>query len=165
MTSTAPVGGSRRRRPLYARLLRLRYLHPGGVACFLLFEGMIVLGVLLALAELVDWPVVILLPVGVAVMVKLNDLLAGTALHRLVRGRPEPVARGTAVVVDPPPVPVRRRAVGTAPAPGKPAQPGGAAQAEPGGAVQPEPGGAVPAEAGGGTPAGGAAAHSGDPQA
>lgn len=142
MTSTAPAGGTGRRRPLYARLLRLRYLHPGGVACFLLFEGTIVLGLLLALSELVDWPVVILLPAGVAVMVKLNDLLAGTALHRLVRGRPELVARGTAVVVDPPPVPVRKRVVGTAPAPGVPAEPGGAVPAKPDG--DPSLGGAAP---------------------
>jgi hypothetical protein len=149
VTSTAPAGGTRRRRPLYARLLRLRYLHPGGVACFLLFEGTIVLGLLLALSELVDWQVVVLLPAGVAVMVKLNDLLAGTALHRLVRGRPGPVARGTAVVVDPPPVPVRRRAVGTAPAPGVPAGPGGA----------------VPAEPDGGPSLGGAAPRTGDAQA
>ena len=124
MTSTAP-GGTGRRRPLYARLLRLKYLHPGGVACFLLFEGTIALGVLLALSELVDWPVVILLPIGVAVMVKVNDVLAGSALPRLVRGRPAPVARGTAVVVDPAPVPVRNRAVGKAPAPGVPAAPDG----------------------------------------
>ena len=127
MTSTAPAGGTRRRRPLYARLLRLRYLHPGGLACFLLLEGTIALGLLLALAELVDWPVVVLLPAGVAVMVKVNDLLAGSALPRLVRGRPAPVARGTAVVVDPAPVPVRKRAVGKATAPGVPAAPDGAA--------------------------------------
>jgi hypothetical protein len=127
VTSTAPAGGARRRRPLYARLLRLRYLHPGGLACFLLFEGTIGLGLLLALAELVDWPVVVLLPAGVAVMVKVNDLLAGSALPRLARGRPAPVARGTAVVVDPAPVPVRKRAVCKAPAPGVPAVPDGVA--------------------------------------
>jgi hypothetical protein len=111
-----PSAAGRARRPLYARLLRLRYLHPGGLACFLLLEGTIALGLLLALAELVDWPVVVLLPVGVAIMVKLNDVLAGAALPRLGRGR-APVARGTAVVVDSPPVPVAKRAVGTAPAP------------------------------------------------
>ena len=126
MTSSAPVARTGRRRPLYARLLRLRYLHPGGLACFLLFEGTIALGLLLALAELVDWPVVVLLPVGVAVMVKLNDLVAGSALPRLTRGRPATVARGTAVVVDPAPVPPRNRAVGKAPAPGVPPAPDGA---------------------------------------
>jgi hypothetical protein len=114
VTATAP---SRARRPLYARLLRLHYLHPGGLACFLLFEGTIALGLLLALSELVDWPVVLLLPAGVAVMVKLNDVLAGATLPRLGRGR-LPVARGTAVVADTGPVPAGGRAVGKAPAPG-----------------------------------------------
>jgi hypothetical protein len=104
------------RRPRYARLLRLRYLHPGAVACFLLFEGTIALGALLALAELVDWPVVILLPAGVAVMVKLNDLLAGATLPGFGRGRTAHVARGTAVVVDSAPVPPKDRVVGKAPA-------------------------------------------------
>jgi len=114
VTSSA---AGRVRRPLYARLLRLRYLHPGPVACFLLLEGTIALGALLALAELVDWPVVILLPVGVAVMVKINDLLAGATLPRFGRGRTAHVARGTAIVVDSPPVPPKDRVVGKAPAP------------------------------------------------
>jgi hypothetical protein len=104
----------RSRRPFYARLLRLRYLHPGGLACFLLFEGTIALGVLLAFAELVDWPVVILLPAGVALMVKLNDILAGMTL------RGARVARGTAVVVDTPPA---RKVVGKAPGPTAPPEP------------------------------------------
>jgi hypothetical protein len=85
------------------------------VACFLLFEGTIVIGLLVALAELVDWPVVILLPAGVAVMVKLNDLLAGCALPWFGHGRVATEARGTAVVVDSSPVPVWKRAVGKAP--------------------------------------------------
>jgi hypothetical protein len=106
------VIAGRSRRPFYARLLRLRYLHPGGLACFLLFEGTIALGLLLAFAELVDWPVVILLPAGVAVMVKLNDILAGATLSRGAR-----VARGTAVVVDTQPA---RKVVGKAPGPTAP---------------------------------------------
>ena len=109
MTSSA---AGRTRRPLYARLLRLRYLHPGPVACFLLLEGTIALGALLAHAELVDWPVVILLPAGVAVMVKINDLLAGATLPRFGRARAEHVARGTAIVVDSAPVPPKDRVVG-----------------------------------------------------
>lgn len=64
------------RAPLYARALRLRSLRPSGVLCFLYFEGAIALGILLALAELVNWWVVLLLPAAVAAMVKLNDLLA-----------------------------------------------------------------------------------------
>ena len=63
--------------PLYARALRLRHLRPGGLVCFLLFETMIAIAVLLALAELVNWWAVPILPVAVAVMVKINDLLVG----------------------------------------------------------------------------------------
>jgi hypothetical protein len=118
---TRSAGG---RRPFYARLLRLHYLHPGGLACFLLFEGTIGLGLLLALAELVDWPVVVLLPAGVAVMVKFNDVLAGG----FRQGRTAQVARGTAVVVD---VPVKKRAVGTAPAPAVRSDPDGHAKTPP----------------------------------
>jgi len=65
------------RRPLYARVLRLRHLNPSGLWCFLLFEGMIALGVLLALTELVSWWAVLVLPAAVAVMVKVNDVMAG----------------------------------------------------------------------------------------
>jgi hypothetical protein len=122
VTSIVRARSTGSRRPLYARLLRLRYLHPGGVACFLLLEGTFALGALLALAELVAWPVVLLLPIGVAVMVKLNDVVAGTALHRLGQGRAARVARGTAVVADrgpAPRVPANDRAIGTAPAPGR----------------------------------------------
>jgi hypothetical protein len=66
-----------RRPPLYARVLRLRHLRPSGLLCFLSFEGAIALAVLLALAELVPWWTVLVLPAGVAAMVKVNDLLAG----------------------------------------------------------------------------------------
>ena len=48
--------------PLYVRVLRLRHLHVGGFASFLLFECMIAVGVLLALAELVSWWAVPVLP-------------------------------------------------------------------------------------------------------
>lgn len=65
------------RLPLYARVLRLRHVYPSGLMCFLFFEGMIALGVLLALAELVTWWAVPVLPVAVAGMVKVNDLVAG----------------------------------------------------------------------------------------
>lgn len=66
-----------RRRPLYARVLRLRHLQPSSLWCFLYFEGAVALGVLLALAEVVSWWAVLALPVAVAAMVKLNDLLTG----------------------------------------------------------------------------------------
>ena len=74
------------KRPVYARALRLRHLNPGGLLCFLFFEGSIALGVLLALAELAPWWGIIVLPLAVAAMVKLNDVVA--ASH--VRVRPVP---------------------------------------------------------------------------
>jgi hypothetical protein len=64
-------------RPLYARALRLQHLTPSGLLCFVFLEGAIALGILLALAELVSWWGVIVLPLMVAVMVKLNDVIAG----------------------------------------------------------------------------------------
>lgn len=63
--------------PLYARLLRLRTLHPSAMVCFALLEGAVALGVVLALAEVVSWWAVPLLPLAVAVMVKFNDMVAG----------------------------------------------------------------------------------------
>jgi hypothetical protein len=70
---------------VYARVLRLRYLRPGGLLCFLYFEGSIALGVLLALAELAPWWGIFVLPVVVAAMVKLNDIVAANnARARLV---------------------------------------------------------------------------------
>ncbi|HEY7174561.1 MAG TPA: hypothetical protein VH442_06565 [Micromonosporaceae bacterium] len=62
---------------LYARALRLKHIHPGGIVCFLLFEGAIGLAILMALAEFVTWYGVILLPLVVAAVVKINDLVAG----------------------------------------------------------------------------------------
>ena len=52
--------------PLYVRAMRLRHLHIGGFVSFMLFECMIAAGVLLALAELVSWWGVLVLPVTVA---------------------------------------------------------------------------------------------------
>jgi hypothetical protein len=63
--------------PRYARVLRLRHLRLGGGACFLLFEGSIAAAVLLAFAELVSWWAVLVVPLTVAAMVKLNDAVAG----------------------------------------------------------------------------------------
>nr|WP_239542892.1 hypothetical protein [Micromonospora terminaliae] len=54
----------------------MRFVNPGGVLCFLFFEGAVALAVLLALAELVTWWAVLLLPAAVAAMVKLNDMVA-----------------------------------------------------------------------------------------
>jgi hypothetical protein len=74
-----------RLRPLYARVLRLRHVDPGGVLCFVYFEGMVSLGLLLALAELVSWWQVPLLPVCVAGMVKANDLVAAAVARSAAR--------------------------------------------------------------------------------
>lgn len=74
------------KRPVYARALRLRYLRPGGLLCFLYFEGSIALGVLLALAELAPWWGILVLPTVVAAMVKLNDTVA----YNHARVRPAP---------------------------------------------------------------------------
>ncbi|SCG50529.1 hypothetical protein [Micromonospora coxensis] len=73
--STVPTE-EERYRPLYARALGLRFVNPGGVLCFVFFEGAVALAVLLALAELVSWWAVPVLPLAVAVMVKLNDMVA-----------------------------------------------------------------------------------------
>ncbi|PWR08045.1 hypothetical protein DKT68_17125 [Micromonospora acroterricola] len=70
-----------RYRPLYARLLGLRFVNPGGVLCFLFFEGTVALAVLLALAELVTWWAVLVLPAVVAAMVKLNDMVAAIVVR------------------------------------------------------------------------------------
>ncbi|KXK63516.1 hypothetical protein AWW66_02965 [Micromonospora rosaria] len=78
--ATVPVD-EERYRPLYARLLGLRFVNPGGVLCFLFFEGSVALAALLALAELVSWWSVLLLPAAVAVMVKLNDMVAETVVR------------------------------------------------------------------------------------
>ncbi|GAB2593324.1 hypothetical protein Aab01nite_36340 [Paractinoplanes abujensis] len=64
-------------RPMYARMLRLKFLTPNGFLCFVFLEGAVALGILLALAELVSWWGVIVLPLTVAIMVKLNDVIAG----------------------------------------------------------------------------------------
>ncbi|WP_233600932.1 MULTISPECIES: hypothetical protein [Micromonospora] len=73
--ATVPTDDERYR-PLYARVLGLRFVNPGGVLCFLFFEGAVALAVLLALAELVSWWAVLVLPAVVAAMVKLNDVVA-----------------------------------------------------------------------------------------
>ncbi|MGV9215237.1 hypothetical protein ACTFTM_25540 [Micromonospora sp. RB23] len=81
-TAWATVSADEERyRPLYARLLGLRFVNPGGVLCFLFFEGAIALAVLLALAELVTWWAVLVLPVVVAAMVKLNDMVAAVVVR------------------------------------------------------------------------------------
>jgi hypothetical protein len=74
-------------RPLYARMLRLRYLTPSGLLCFVFFEGAVALGLLLGLAELVSWWGVLVLPAMVALMVKLNDVVTGSLARAATSGR------------------------------------------------------------------------------
>ena len=84
MTRSRRAGLSRdeaREQPLYARMLGLQYLAPGGFLCFVFLEGAVALGILLALAELVSWWGVLVLPLTVALMVKLNDVVAGALIQ------------------------------------------------------------------------------------
>lgn len=92
--------GPDRARPLYSRALRLDYLQLGPFACFFLFEGMIALAVLLSMAGLVTWWTVLILPVVVAALVKINDAVA-SLFGRSKMGRRLSRARGVARVRDP----------------------------------------------------------------
>jgi hypothetical protein len=87
--------------PLYARIIGLQYLTPSGFLCFVFLEGAVALGILLALAELVSWWGVLVLPLTVAAMVKLNDVIAGAVTRPAVA---TPGAR----------IPLRQRTGGTA---------------------------------------------------
>jgi hypothetical protein len=84
-------GEVRDERPGYARLLRLRHLRPSGLLCSLFLEGAVALGVLLALAELASWWSIPVLPLTVAAMVKVNDVVAGA-----LRGSKGPGSPSTA---------------------------------------------------------------------
>ena len=77
MIGARRAGEIYRDQPLYARMLGLRHVTPSGFLCFVFLEGAVALGFLLALAELVNWWGVLVLPITVAVMVKLNDVVAG----------------------------------------------------------------------------------------
>jgi len=69
-------------------VLGLRHVNPGGLLRFVYFEGAIFLGVLLGLAELVNWWGVLVLPASVALMVKINDV-AVAAITRSAARVPE----------------------------------------------------------------------------
>jgi len=77
------------RPPMYARLLRLRRIRITGLVSFLLMECTVAVAVLLALAELVSWWAVPLLPVLVAAVVKINDMV-GAPANRSGVNRSEP---------------------------------------------------------------------------
>jgi hypothetical protein len=84
------------------RMLRLTYVQPSALQCALFFEGSIALAVLLSLAELVSWWAVLLLPVSVAALVKINDIVKGAYARtddtRRIPLRRKPSARGVAPV-------------------------------------------------------------------
>ncbi|NUS72511.1 MAG: hypothetical protein HOQ05_03805 [Corynebacteriales bacterium] len=63
--------------PAYARVLRLEHTTPGQLMCFLYLEGSIGTALVLALTAWVSWWALLVLPVTVAAMVKLNDYVAG----------------------------------------------------------------------------------------
>jgi len=77
-----PGPGRPGRVPVYSRLLRLRHLHLRGWQRIVLGEGALVAAVLLVLADLASAWTLLVLPVAVAAVVKLHDvvegLLAGT---------------------------------------------------------------------------------------
>jgi hypothetical protein len=73
------VVGRRAVRPLYARALRLKHINPGDIACFVLLECSFGVAMVLTLAGLASWWSVVVLPVTIALMVKLNDIVAGLA--------------------------------------------------------------------------------------
>jgi len=114
------AGGQRARRSLYARLLRLRHVRLGTLTSFVLFECMIAAAVLLALAELVSWWAVAVLPLAVAAMVKLNDVVTGflarSARRAAVAGTSTPV-RGSRLAAVPDRTAARATARATAAVP------------------------------------------------
>lgn len=63
--------------PLYARVLRLENIRPGPWWCFLFFEGALAVAGVLVLADWVSPWGLLVLPFGVAVAVKLNDVVTG----------------------------------------------------------------------------------------
>jgi hypothetical protein len=87
--------------PLYARMLRLRHLTPSGFLCFVFLEGAVALSILLALAELVSWWGLFVLPATVAMMVKLNDVLAGILAPHAATPERRPAASERPAVIRP----------------------------------------------------------------
>ena len=78
--ATDPQG----KRPFYPRLLRLRYLRLQAWQRAVLGEGAIAAALLLVAADVATAWTLLVLPLAVAVVVKLNDVVAG-ALYRPAR--------------------------------------------------------------------------------
>jgi hypothetical protein len=68
---------SKTKAPLYPQLLQLKHVHPSAWQRAALGEGMILLGALLALADVASAWSMVVVPVAVALVVKAHDLLAG----------------------------------------------------------------------------------------
>lgn len=75
-------------RPLYFRLLGVRYLAPTGWQRALLAEGSVVLALLIALADLASAWVLLALPLTVATVVVYHDLLEGLLRRHGPEGAP-----------------------------------------------------------------------------
>ena len=69
------------RRPLYPRLLRLRWLRLTAWQRALLGEGSVAIAALLVLADLVSAWGLLVLPVVLAALVKAHDVVAGLLRH------------------------------------------------------------------------------------
>ena len=82
---------ARRKRPLYVRLLHLQHVQPSAWQRAALGEGALAVAVVLVLADLASAWTLLVLPLGVALVVKAHDLLAG-----LLGGEPRPRAGETA---------------------------------------------------------------------
>lgn len=63
--------------PVLARVLRLKHIQPGPWWCFLFLEGSIGVAGVLVLADWVSPWGLLVLPLGVAAAVKLNDVVTG----------------------------------------------------------------------------------------
>ncbi|WP_163510016.1 hypothetical protein [Fodinicola acaciae] len=90
------------RRTIYAKVLRLKTINPGPVWSFLFFEVAIAVGIVLALLGFVSWWGVLVLPLAIAAMVKLNDVVA-TATERSIKTPPEPEPEPEPQPAQPPP--------------------------------------------------------------
>lgn len=76
------------RRPLYPRLLQLRHLHLNAWQRAVLGEGALAVAALLVLADVASAWTLLVLPLAVAVLVKLHDVLAGVLLPRAPHAAP-----------------------------------------------------------------------------
>lgn len=68
---------AKEKHPLYPRLLRLQHVHPNAWQRAVLGEGAIGVAALLCLADVASLWTLVVLPVGVAAVVKAHDLLEG----------------------------------------------------------------------------------------